>query len=206
MHENPNRANEAYGWHFQYLTVIGLSLSTLTFIVGLLADVTLSRRLFLIKNLLSVCCAPMEVLISVLYWGLRLIDERLVVPDWAVIPLHADIGFHAVPSIVMLVDLLFLSPPWTISALPSLGLSGTIAFGYWFWVEQCFYYNGWYPYPIFEQLSTTGRIGLFSLSAIVMALSTVTLKRLYGHVNGFGSDLPSQSSQSHPGDIKKERL
>jgi hypothetical protein len=41
------------------------------------------------------------------------------------------------------VDLLFLSPPWTISALPSLGLSGTIAFGYWFWVEQCFYYNGW---------------------------------------------------------------
>jgi hypothetical protein len=64
--------------------------------------------------------------------------------------------------------------------------------------------TGWrYPYPIFEQLSTTGRIGLFSLSAIVMALSTVTLKRLYGHVNGFGSDLPSQS---HPGDIKKERL
>ncbi|KAF3387204.1 hypothetical protein F1880_001361 [Penicillium rolfsii] len=117
--------NEAYGWHFQYLTVIGLTLSTLTFIVALLADVTLSRRLFLIKNLMSVCCAPMEVLISVLYWGLRM-------------------------------------------------------------------------------LSTTGRIGLFSLSAIVMALSTVTLKQLYGHVNGFGNDLPPQS---RPGDIKKkERL
>lgn len=94
------------------------------------------------------------------------IDERLVLPEWAVIPLHAgtltrlmaahaenggdhtltpatDLGFHAVPSIVMLVDLLLLSPPWTISALPSLGLSGTIAFGYWFWVEQCFSYNGW---------------------------------------------------------------
>lgn len=66
--------NEAYGWHFQYLTVIGLSLSTLTFIFALLADVTLSRRLFLIKNLLSVCSAPLEVLISVLYWGLRLVS------------------------------------------------------------------------------------------------------------------------------------
>lgn len=44
----------------------------------------------------------------------------------------------------MLVDLLFLSPPWTITILPSLGLSGTIAFGYWFWVERCFKYNGWY--------------------------------------------------------------
>lgn len=92
-----------------------------------------------------------------------------MLPDWAVIPLHAgaltdltaahaensgertltvqhssaDLGFHAVPSIVMLVDLLLLSPPWTISALPSLGLSSIIAFGYWFWVEQCFSYNGW---------------------------------------------------------------
>lgn len=93
------------------MTVIGLSLSTLTFIVALLADVTLSRRLFLTKNLLLVCSAPLEVLISVLYWGLRVvsgvenrfalldqsnrvcpsvqIDERLVLPDWAVIPLHA---------------------------------------------------------------------------------------------------------------------
>ncbi|KAJ5924280.1 hypothetical protein N7466_008467 [Penicillium verhagenii] len=191
----------AYGWHFQYLTVIGLALSTLTFAVALLADITLSRRLFLVKNLLSICSAPMEVLISILYWGLRVIDERLVVPDWAVIPLHADIGFHAIPALVMVVDLLFLSPPWTITALPSLGLSATIAFAYWFWVEQCFLYNGWYPYPIFEQLSTVGRVGLFSLSAAVMAFSTVTIQWLYGRVNGFGTGIPAQS---RPGDIKRK--
>jgi hypothetical protein len=64
-------SNEAFGWHFQYLTVIGLGLSTLTFACGLLADVTLSQRLFLAKNLLSVCSCPMEVVISILYWGLR---------------------------------------------------------------------------------------------------------------------------------------
>ncbi|KAJ5644466.1 hypothetical protein N7507_010477 [Penicillium longicatenatum] len=201
MHDNPNRADEAYGWHFQYLTIIGLTLSTLTFLVALLADITLSRRLFLAKNLLSVCSAPLEVLVSVLYWGLRVIDERLVVPDWAVIPLHADLSFHAIPSIVMLVDLLVLSPPWTITALPSLGLSGTIAFGYWFWVEQCFLYNGWYPYPIFEQLSTMGRVGLFSLSAVVMALSTISIQWLYGRVNGFGT---GTQPQSRPGDIKRK--
>ncbi|GFG22658.1 hypothetical protein IFM61606_02522 [Aspergillus udagawae] len=89
MHENPNRANEAYGWHFQYLTVIGLALSTLTFAFALLADLTLSTRLFLVKNLLSICSAPMEVLISILYWSLRMIDERLVVPDWAYMPMQA---------------------------------------------------------------------------------------------------------------------
>lgn len=71
-----DRSNQAYGWHFQYLTVIGLTLSTFTFATALLADVTLSRRLFLVKNLLSVCCCPMEVLISVLYWGLRVASSN----------------------------------------------------------------------------------------------------------------------------------
>jgi len=70
-------SNEAYGWHFQYLTVIGLGLSTLTFACGLLADLTLSRRLFLAKNILSVCSCPMEVLISVLYWGLRMVSNTI---------------------------------------------------------------------------------------------------------------------------------
>ena len=71
-------SNQAYGWHFQYLTVIGLSLSTLTFAVALLADITSSRRLFLVKNILSICSAPLEVVISVLYWGLRLVSNLML--------------------------------------------------------------------------------------------------------------------------------
>lgn len=55
----------------QYLTIIGLSLATATFAVGLLADLTMSNTLFQAKNALSVASAPMEVLISLLYWGLR---------------------------------------------------------------------------------------------------------------------------------------
>ncbi|KAL5336295.1 hypothetical protein BJX70DRAFT_409952 [Aspergillus crustosus] len=183
MNDNPNHANEAFGWHFQYLTVIGLSLATITFAVGLLADITLSPQLFLVKNLLSICSAPMEVLISILYWGLRLVH----------------ISFHAIPSIVFLIDLLFLSPPWTITIGPALALSSAIAVSYWFWVERCFALNGWYPYPIFEQLPFEGRIGLFGLSAVVMALSTATLKWLHGRVNGFGTPL---KAQARPGALK----
>ena len=112
-----------------------------------------------------------------------------------------DFSFHAVPAIMMLIDLLFLSPPWTITVVPALAISGTIAFGYWFWVEQCFQHNGWYPYPIFELLPTSGRVALFSFSAIVMALSTITLKLLYGRVNGFGIKAPPQS---RPGNIKRK--
>ena len=54
-----------------------------------------------------------------------------------------DVGFHAVPSVLLVIDLLFLSPPWTITVLPAMGLSAVLAFGYWIWVEHCFRHNGW---------------------------------------------------------------
>lgn len=150
---------------------------------------------------------PMEVLISVLYWGLRAvrsacpiaapsdpyanmahdiqIDPALVMPEWAPpLDFNADLSFHAVPTLVLLIDLLLLSPPYAISALPSLALSSGIAVAYWFWVEACYTRNGFYPYPIFEQVGYGGRVGLFAASALVMACSAASLRWLYAVVNG----------------------
>jgi hypothetical protein len=56
---------------------------------------------------------------------------------------YPDVGFHAVPAIILVFDLLYLSPPWTITFLPSMALATAITFGYWFWVELCYTYNGW---------------------------------------------------------------
>lgn len=198
LSDNPNHINQSYGWHFQYLTIIGLSLATITFTLGLLADVTLSTRLFLFKNLLSVTSAPLETLISALYWGLRAIDPTLVVPKELELPLSADLSFHFIPTFVLLIDLLFLSPPWAIGAIPALIVSVVIAFGYWFWIEHCYSVNGFYPYPLFDLLDVNQRIGLFVGSALVMTASTVTLKWLYGRVNGI-------ESRSRPGNIQKKR-
>lgn len=128
--------------HFQYLTIIGLTIATATFIFGLLADITLSPKLFLIKNTLSLCSAPLEVLISVLYWTISAIDKKLLIPPEIELSNWADVGFHAMPTILLTLDLLFLSPPWTIRRLPAMGLSSTIAVLYWAWVEQCFKHNG----------------------------------------------------------------
>jgi len=138
----PTMINESYGWHWQYLTILGLTVAYLTFIFGFLADLTLSPTLFYIKNTLSLCSAPLEVLISVLYWSISAIDRELVVPPEIHIAPIADVGFHAVPSILLTIDLLFLSPPWTIAALPAMGLSSAIAVAYWAWVEQCYKHNG----------------------------------------------------------------
>ena len=138
----PTHINASYGWHWQYLTILGLTVAYATFVFGLLADLTLSPRLFLIKNTLSLCSAPLEVLISILYWGICMIDRTLVVPPEIHLAPLADFGFHAAPSILLVIDLLFLSPPWTINALPAMGLSSTIAVAYWAWVEQCYKHNG----------------------------------------------------------------
>jgi hypothetical protein len=138
----PTYINDSYGWHYQFLTIIGLTIATGTFVFGLLADLTLSPKLFMIKNGLSLCSAPLEVVISLLYWGISAIDKSLVVPPDVNISLYADVGFHAMPAILLTLDLLFFSPPWTIRALPTMGLSSVLASSYWIWVNQCYEYNG----------------------------------------------------------------
>jgi FAR-17a/AIG1-like protein len=125
-----------------------------------------------------------------------------VLPDWAP-PLDTsiDAGFHIVPAVVTVLDLLFFSPPWTIAALPSIALSTAIAFGYWFWIEMCFAKNGFYPYPIFEMLDTPQRIGLFAGSAAVFATAVAGLKGLYKAANGV--HISEDKPRSVPGDVKK---
>lgn len=88
------------------------------------------------------------------------VDPKLVENDWAPpLDLRVDMTFHLAPAVSLVIDLLLYSPPYTIAFLPAFGLSAGIAFGYWFWIEQCYYYNKFYPYPLFAMLSTTQRIG-----------------------------------------------
>ncbi|KAB5580537.1 FAR-17a/AIG1-like protein [Coniochaeta sp. 2T2.1] len=181
---NPSPVSDSFGGQFQYLTILGLTASLLTFTIGLAADLTDNPRLFAIKNRLSVGSAPLEVLVSILYWGLTAIDKTLVVPPDLILPFLPDFGFHAMPAIMMTLDLLLLSPPWTIRAYPAMALSLVLAFLYWGWVEYCFSKNGWYPYPIFGLLSTWQRVMLFTISATLMTGSTMALKYVYGKLNG----------------------
>ncbi|KAI4239671.1 MAG: hypothetical protein LQ352_007786 [Teloschistes flavicans] len=170
-----------------YLTIIGLLLATISFIFGSLADITSSQRLFRLKNAFSVVATPLEVLVSILYGGLCSVDKELVIPKEFQMGFLPDLGFHAVPAVVLTIDFLFLSPPWTISSRQALIMSTTFAFAYWFWVEQCYRHNGWYPYPIFAALTTPWRILLFSFSGALMAGSTEALKLLYRKFNGSDS-------------------
>lgn len=135
--------SSSFGGHYQFLTIIGLALALCTFTVGLVADLTLSPDLFQAKNSLAVCSAPLEVLITVLFWGLCAIDKNLVFPPESELELLPNFGFHAAPGLFLTLDLLLLSPPWTIDAFAAVALSQTLAFLYWFWIEYCYRQNGW---------------------------------------------------------------
>ncbi|KAJ6446059.1 FAR-17a/AIG1-like protein [Purpureocillium lavendulum] len=181
----PTPFDEAYGWHFQFLTIIGLAVSLLCFVSGAVADVTGSRALFDVKNALAVLAAPLEVVISLLYWGISAVDPELLVDGDFALPLAADVGFHLAPAVFLTLDLVLLSPPWTVPAYGVMSLSTVFAFGYWYWVELCFSKNGWYPYPLFGLLSTAQRALLFVTSAALVTLSSGALKSVYGSVNGY---------------------
>ncbi|KAJ0162003.1 UPF0641 membrane protein [Colletotrichum tanaceti] len=174
-----------FGGNYQHLTNIGLILSFVTFATGLLADITLNHSLFAVKNALSITAAPLEVLISILYWGIRSIDKRLLIPEGFELHWLPDVGFHLVPAVVLSLDLILFSPPWTVRAYSAMSISMILAFLYWGWVELCFSRNGWYPYPIFDVLNTVQRVGLFTFSAGLMTASTSLLKWLYGRFNGY---------------------
>ena len=109
-----------------------------------------------------------------------------------------DLGFHLIPALVLAIDLLFFSPPWTIAAGPACLLSGGLAVVYYFWVEKCYSYNKFYPYPIFDHVGVEGRLGLFAGSAVTMTLALWTLQWLYSVVNG--TDFVEVNEK--PGEVK----
>lgn len=194
----------SYGSHFQFLTILGLAASLIAFILGLAADITLNQTLFQLKNAINVITTPLEFVISVLYWGIHLINPELLFADEFRLPLLTDIGFHLAPAVFLTADLILFSPPWTIPAYAVMLLSTGLAFMYWYWVELCFSVNGWYatrfqvllfplaanrvtryPYPMFAVLNTTQRALLFTFAAGLSTMSSVALKWVYGKVNGF---------------------
>ena len=138
----PPALADSFGGSYQFLTILGLALALVAFIFGALADLTLVQALFDVKNVLIVCAAPLEVLVSVLYWSIVLIDKNLLFPPELQLPFLPDFGFHAAPAILLTIDLLLLSPPWAIKAQGAMGISMTLAFLYWGWIELCFSHNG----------------------------------------------------------------
>ncbi|KAI5457862.1 FAR-17a/AIG1-like protein [Mariannaea sp. PMI_226] len=177
-----NPLHAGFGGSYQFLTIIALTISTITFGLGFLADFFFSRRLWVLKNTFLACATPLELLVSLMYWSLRAIDKRLVVPPGHELPVIPDLGFHAIPAIMLTLDLMLLNPPWRTKASTTMILSLTMVILYWGWMEYCFTINGWYPYPLLELLSPGKKVFLLLISATTMTGITTVLQWVHGRV------------------------
>ncbi|KAJ4138789.1 hypothetical protein NW768_002662 [Fusarium equiseti] len=175
--------SRSFGWYFQLLTVVGLALSLVTFSLGLIADVTLNNVFSEAKDTIAVLATPLEVLIAVLYWSIRMHDPALLMPEDLVIDPLPDLGFHLVPAVLLVLDLLLWSPRATIATRSMMSLSTVLAVIYWCWIELCFYKNGWYPYPMMDQFSATQRVVIFVASAGLLTASSSGLQWVHGKIH-----------------------
>ncbi|KAH7242595.1 FAR-17a/AIG1-like protein [Fusarium tricinctum] len=175
----------AFGWYFQFLTVIGVATSLITFVFGLAADLTLQDVFFRAKNAVTILATPLEVLITFLYWSIRSHDPALLMSQELFNGLDPwpDIGFHIAPAAFLAVDFLLLSPHAIITTRSMLSLSTISALLYWCWCELCFYQNGWYPYPLMDRFTVTQRVLVFIGSAGILTLSSCVLQWMHSKVN-----------------------
>jgi hypothetical protein len=121
-----------------------------------------------------------------LYWSIHFYDRTLLV-DPAVapqLPVLVDMGFHLIPTLLLMVDTLFFSPPWDANALSALMAFSAFAGGYWMWIEHCYSFNNFYPYPMMGMMNSKQRALLFSFATLLCWSSFLTVRAIYRTVNG----------------------
>jgi len=157
------------GSWYQFLTVLGLCSAIITMSLAVLKDLIPSWKLLdVAKNTIGIVSVPVEGLISVLYWGLRAYDPALLVPPDPryQIPLPLDLSLHAVPALILWIDFLFLSPPFSKKSRPWF-LSILLTAGYTSWMEYCAQRNGNFPYPFFGEMDLPQRLTFYACAMVV---------------------------------------
>jgi len=100
------------------------------------------------------------------------------------LPLFEQMGFHFFPAFFLLIDTLFFSPPWETHALSALMFFSVVGGGYWIWVEHCYTYNNFYPYPMMGLMNQEQRMLLFAFATLLCWSSFLVVRRLYMTLNG----------------------
>jgi FAR-17a/AIG1-like protein len=170
--------SRAFGSQFVFLTVLGLVASYVVQVLGIVAAVTGSRFTKSLKDGLNKLSAPLELVISILYWSIKAYDPKLLINEEIQerIPLWVDVSIHLLPSAVGSLDALFFSSRWRTSFVSIVSQFSVCALAYWHWVDYAYSYNGFYPYPLFGLVTKEARIGIFAGAVFIASTSFILLK------------------------------
>ncbi|KAJ1981431.1 hypothetical protein H4R35_000729 [Dimargaris xerosporica] len=165
--------SRSFGWHFQYLTIVGLALT--------MATTTLGVGAALCSGTVTAVCSkgwqfmlPMtlaaETVIAMLYWALTLTSQDLMFyPDELVIPAWLDFGLHLFPAAFQLVSFVRVRPALRPSKR-QVGCMLVVGVLYGAWMHLVYHMNGFWPYPFLALLSDMQRYG-FIVFALGLLLS-----------------------------------
>ncbi|KAL0088313.1 FAR-17a/AIG1-like protein [Phycomyces blakesleeanus] len=156
-----------FGGLFQFLTIISLTASTITFSLQIL-------RFFFPKPLqgayqaVSGLATPMEGLVSLMYWPMMLHSRDLLVPKGSPfdLPLILDLSLHLWPAVILYIDLFVFNSEYKRSThnVTAIYVFCTL---YFFWSSYCRSVNGFWVYPFLDFFSVPGRAAFFVVCATV---------------------------------------
>jgi len=165
---------KSYGGHLQFLTILGVVTSLLQQIASVLALLTGLRVLRSVQNVLLIISAPLETVISALYWPIKLYNPLLLIDRSVSVPISPSLDrrVHMYPALVQFLSAtVFAQKKWhrNVIGFP-LAVILSMAGAYWYWFETTAAVNGFYPYPFLGALSTEQK-GLLVGTAVLVALT-----------------------------------
>lgn len=157
------------------LTYLGLLLATFTFTLGMLEDMTSFAALNRLRRAVRFIAMPLEVTVTLSYWLVYFTNASLITDQRVMAPItiYEDIGLHLLPAILLVADYHSLPPKQTQQMRSNLAF---VAFGctlglYCAWLTACYKKNGYWPYPILEEIGQEIKAILFVGTTIMMVES-----------------------------------
>lgn len=162
--------SSSFGGHLQFLTILSLVASLVRQLLSFLYLLTNLRTLNVIQSWLGLVTTPIEVVVTVLYWPLKIYKNNLVKDRRFGIKIDPELDrkCHLYPALYeFLSSTVFSTRRWVRGNLLPFLVFSTVAGGYWTWVEYTFTINGFYPYPLLAVLSMPQKGVLVAASTIV---------------------------------------
>ncbi|GAA6048997.1 hypothetical protein JCM3770_005431 [Rhodotorula araucariae] len=188
------------GGRWQYLTILSLAASWLSFAAALVHDLVPLALFSRLKAILAILTVPVEGLVAVLYWSLTLYDPALLSPAVAPgesplrIPLALDLALHALPALFLWTDFLAFSPPLPTRAHPALIAAAATA-AYCAWMEHCAQGNGRYPYPMLDTMPAPARAAFYAAQVPVLVALFRVANAIHRAVRGTGAGSRSEAER-----------
>ncbi|KAI8603030.1 FAR-17a/AIG1-like protein-domain-containing protein [Dissophora ornata] len=168
--------SNGFGRGTQFLTIVSLILTMLCLGLGIVGDLLKQRDLIRLKNAILPVVVPAECVVTILYWYLTLSDVYNIYPDGnRYLPVWLDIQMHGLPFVYVFVEMFCYSETFQVRRVNDFFAVAAFTVLYMVWASFCAYMDGYWPYPIFDNLNCPWKqLRLMLISgAISLALQVI---------------------------------